>query len=393
MRENFYRDLKPIESFSEIINSSVYSSVPNDWWVVITDVVNSTQAIEEGRYKDVNIAGGLAAMAISNLNQSMEFPYVFGGDGVTFLIPDSMKDDVRSVLVDTKRKVGMFFDLNLRVGMIPVMEILKTGESILVGKWKVSDYYVQAILKGRGVELADSLIKEVDSPYLLMIDEPTPIQANFEGFTCRWQDIPSQNGETVSLILKENNTSKDIAESFRELEKILGSENEYHPITAKTLNVSQSPKILSKEATVTAKSKKGVKKFLALIRIYLETWIVRFAVFTGLPLKAYFYMLRDLKQYNIQSSDFRKFDGSLKMVVSLTPEKRIKLESYLESQEREGNLFYGMHISNRALLTCLMHSESSSEVHFVDGADGGYAMAAKALKGKLVDKNKSNMNN
>jgi hypothetical protein len=34
-------------------------------------------------------------------------------------------------------------------------------------------------------------------------------------------------------------------------------------------------------------------------------------------------------------------------------------------------------------MTCMVHSASSGEVHFVDGADGGYAMAAKMLKAKL----------
>ena len=34
-------------------------------------------------------------------------------------------------------------------------------------------------------------------------------------------------------------------------------------------------------------------------------------------------------------------------------------------------------------MTCLMHVGSAREVHFIDGADGGYALAAKMLKGQV----------
>jgi len=34
-------------------------------------------------------------------------------------------------------------------------------------------------------------------------------------------------------------------------------------------------------------------------------------------------------------------------------------------------------------MTCVLKVASSEEVHFVDGADGGFAMAAKSLKEKL----------
>jgi hypothetical protein len=51
--------------------------VPVDWYAVITDVVNSSEAIEAGRYKEVNTAGVLAAMGISNLRNDMDFPFLF----------------------------------------------------------------------------------------------------------------------------------------------------------------------------------------------------------------------------------------------------------------------------------------------------------------------------
>lgn len=386
MSKSFYQEIPSIHNFANILDDSIYRAVPKNWSIVITDVVNSTQAIEEGRYKDVNVAGGLAAMAMSNLYKDMDHPFVFGGDGVTFLIPSDQLKTVRSILIDTKKKVNQYFNLNLRVGIVPMSEILDAGENILLSKWMISEYYTQAILKGKGVELAENWVKTVDSKYTILDDEPVTIEASFEGFTCRWKDIPSKHGETISLILRQNDSvtsDSNLRESFQKLEKILGSVDDYHPITEQTLNTAFSIKIYMREAIVSAKSKYGLKKYLYILKIFIESLFVKFIIWSKLPAKAFFYTLKDIKKYNIQSSDFRKFDGSLKMVISTTTTKREELEAFLKEEESKGNLNYGIHISNRALLTCLMHSGSTSEVHFVDGADGGYALAAKMLKAKL----------
>ena len=83
----FYKDLPTLESFSQIFSDVQFERVPDDWWIIMTDVVGSTLAIEAGRYKEVNSAGSIAVMAISNHLGDMEFPFIFGGDGMTCLIP------------------------------------------------------------------------------------------------------------------------------------------------------------------------------------------------------------------------------------------------------------------------------------------------------------------
>src|SRR5688500_13136237 len=121
--DNFYKDMQPVNFFSDIFNSRYLHKVPDDWYVVITDVTDSTIAIEQGRYKDVNIAGGIAAIAISNAFNDMDFPFIFGGDGITFLIPESIHKHVRDILYNTKIKVKELFDLSLRTGMVPVRDL------------------------------------------------------------------------------------------------------------------------------------------------------------------------------------------------------------------------------------------------------------------------------
>lgn len=60
-----------------------------------------------------------------------------------------------------------------------------------------------------------------------------------------------------------------------------------------------------------------------------------------------------------------------------------QLQSYLEAEHRAGRLVYGMHKSREALLTCIIQSYNGNHLHFVDGSDGGYALAARELKGRL----------
>lgn len=85
--ESFYANLPILDNFLEITNSDNFHSVPSDWHVVITDIISSTKAIEEGRYKQVNLLGASSIAAVLNIASEIEIPFVFGGDGATLLIP------------------------------------------------------------------------------------------------------------------------------------------------------------------------------------------------------------------------------------------------------------------------------------------------------------------
>ena len=85
------------------------------------------------------------------------------------------------------------------------------------------------------------------------------------------------------------------------------------------------------------------------------------------------------------ASDFRKFDGTLKMIVSCSGEKKEVIEERLQSSMRRGWCSMARISSDRAIMTCLMHEGSEREVHFIDAADGGYALASKPLKAQLKE--------
>jgi len=73
------------------------------------------------------------------------------------------------------------------------------------------------------------------------------------------------------------------------------------------------------------------------------------------------------------------------MTFAANTRDRIQIEAYLKTQYQEGKLCYGIHISNRALITCLVFERMGNQVHFVDAADSGYAMTAVGLKKQLKE--------
>ena len=81
------------------------------------------------------------------------------------------------------------------------------------------------------------------------------------------------------------------------------------------------------------------------------------------------------------NSDFRKFDDGLKLTVDIAPQLGERLADLLAEAAAAGVCRYGIHRQDAALMTCIVPSSRQRDhVHFVDGAAGGYAMAATMLK-------------
>ena len=57
----------------------------------------------------------------------------------------------------------------------------------------------------------------------------------------------------------------------------------------------------------------------------------------------------------------------------------------LEQERAAGRLVYGFHRSSSALMTCLVFDlTSAAHVHFIDDADGGFALAARQMNEQVA---------
>jgi hypothetical protein len=83
----------------------------------------------------------------------------------------------------------------------------------------------------------------------------------------------------------------------------------------------------------------------------------------------------------VENSDFRKYDDGLRMILDCTVELERALTQRLEDAASSQIAHYGLHRQDAAMMTCFAPSVMRSDhVHFIDGARGGYASAATAMK-------------
>jgi hypothetical protein len=115
---HFYRDLVPLPSFETAVDPALHIDVPDDWWIVIADVSDSTEAIAWGAYKNVNTVGVACIAAMVNIDRRIELPYLFGGDGATFAIPEALCEPAVVALRGTQRMAITQFGLHLRAGLV-----------------------------------------------------------------------------------------------------------------------------------------------------------------------------------------------------------------------------------------------------------------------------------
>lgn len=385
MTSTFYQDMPRLTRFSQIFEASGFADVPDDWWVACTDVVGSTKAIEAGAYKEVNSAGSLAAMAIGNHFGGMDFPFFFGGDGMICLVPGNEIEVVSDLLAGTGERVREAFGLELRLGLVPVADLRARGKSLRLAKLQVSDQYCQAILEGDGFDEADRLLKEPGSGYSIDSLRLRKTEPNFAGYTCRWEDFKSPKDETVALIVRFRQADVGWAQAFlNRIDTLLGSPAEHHPLRAETHRVAGNRR-LGAEVAVRTRGRKGWPWVKQLLIVRLQIAWTQAALALGLHILVGKKDMARLITDDLASSDYRKYDNTLKMVVAVGRQARTEIQGLLEGARAEGRIFYGLHVTDRAMITCLMHTGAGHEVHFVDAADGGYAYAARQLKSQIKE--------
>lgn len=365
------------ESFAGIVDPSVYAPVPDDWVVGLSDVVGSTAAIAAGRYKAVNMAGAAVISAVSNAIGHGVFPFVFGGDGASFATPPGAAPAAADALAATATFVSEEFGLTLRVGTVPVRSIRAAGYDLRVARFAASPSVSYAMFSGGGLAWAEAQLK---AGAIALPPAPAGTRPDLSGLSCRFEEIPASRGVILSMVVKPGPNGDEAAygELIREILALAErSSGMSQPIPEGGPPLGWPTAGLDLE--VRAQFRPGMWRPLQ--RLWLLGWRAFAFVILRLKLPVGGFNPTVYVADLVANSDYRKYDDGLRMTLDCAPDLADAIERRLDRAEADGVAAFGLHRQGAAIMTCYTPSvQKSDHIHFVDGAAGGYAAAAAALK-------------
>ncbi len=376
---DFYRHVPVFRQFIQVADEASFLPLPDDWMVGVSDVAQSTKAIRENRYKAVNMAGAAVIASVANMLKPRDFPFVFGGDGACFAVSAADATLARRALAETATWVAEDLNLNLRIGMISVADIRAKGNDVRVGRYMASDNVCIAMFSGGGLAWADAAMKRGE----IVLQRAAPgAHPDLSGLSCRYELIPSQRGQVLSLVVVPGPRArpKDFRSVVQEIARIVeNTPGASRPVASQALRLRWPPEGCDLEARASRRAGESIR----VRKLKVFAWTFLYFIVMRVGLRVGRFVPKKYTREVVENSDFRKFDDSLRMVLDCSPELAAKIENFLKAEAAKGVVRYGANAQNAAMMTCFTPSPSQpSHIHFIDGAQGGYALAAAALKQK-----------
>lgn len=382
---SFYSHLPVTTDFFDASRQELYHPLPENWYVAVTDIVNSTSAIENDRYEIVNILGASPIVGMLNISGKNEIPYTFGGDGAIFCVPPEHYKKAQKVLAECRHIGKTEYELNLRAALIPLSYIRRQGYDVKVARYRASDHYIQAIFSGGGIGFAEDTLKKPGIEEFRISGGDKANEIDFSGLECRWQKVRQQGREVITLMIQSNPGHPEEQEVYasvlHKLREIFGFDDKTNPIDSRNLKMNMSPFKWRGEIKFRTAGKGWLNRISYILKTGIKIAIGK--ILMNLNYKTSTTNWRLYKTDMALNSDHRKFDDMLRLVISGSPEQRRQLETFLQHQYQQERLAYGIHLADSAMITCMVFQYHREHVHFVDGSKGGYVSASKKLKERL----------
>lgn len=180
---DYYASIPVFRGFARLMEPQLYQPVPDDWLIGTADIVESTKAIADRRYKAVNMAGAAVIAAVTNALEGREFPFVFGGDGASFAVSPDDEAAAREALAATATWVREDLALAMRVALVPVTAIRAQGLDVRVARYGPSANLSYAMFAGGGVGWAEAAMKRGE---FAIPPAPSGAQPDLSGLSCRF---------------------------------------------------------------------------------------------------------------------------------------------------------------------------------------------------------------
>jgi hypothetical protein len=380
----FYADLPAYHGSLQklLLNESYFQPVPTSWCVIVTDVQGSTQAVNEGRGRDLNTVAASCVIAALNVTKAhgCEIAFFYGGDGATLIVPEGLREEIVLALQALRANTFISYSLRLRVGSVSVSELLQAGKQLRIAKWAVAPGYDQAVFLGDGLALADSLIK-ADPATSQFPEEERSQEVDLTGLMCRWQEIQpvTPKEEVVCAIIDATDTNMQAtvyAQVLQALDETYGEYQTRHPVNTQNLTPNLQAKNLQRKALLSSGGCSPLSFVKEFIRACLST--ASFKTSIGI---AHFQPQKYLEEL-LLATDTLHVAGSLLTIISGTAEQRLRFREALEKFEQSGMLIFGLAVCPASVMTCYVQRYDARHIHFLDGQDGGYTQASKEWKTK-----------
>jgi Protein of unknown function (DUF3095) len=373
--DGFYDGIPVFRGFGRVMDPALYAPLPDDWSIGVADIVESTRAIAEARYKAVNMAGASVIAGITNALEGREFPFVFGGDGASFAVSPQDYERAREALAATAVWVEESLNLVMRVALVPASVVRAQGFDVRVARFGPSPNLSYAMFSGGGLNWAEAAMKRGE---FAIPKAPPGTQPDLSGLSCRFEEIPATRGLILSVLVMPARAADPVA--FRKvIEDVVAlverSPEAGRPVPPGGPPLRWPPAGVEFEARAARGGSLFRRRAYVLGRTMFAYLIMRFGIKVG------GFVPKTYVQQVVENSDFRKYDDGLRMILDCTPELEQALTRRLVKAASEGVVRYGLHRQDAAMMTCFTPSALRSDhVHFIDGARGGYASAATALK-------------
>jgi Protein of unknown function (DUF3095) len=267
----------------------------------------------------------------------------------------------------------------MRVALVPLAAIRAQELDVRVARFGPSPNLSYAMFSGGGLGFAEAAMKRGE--FAVPVASPGT-QPDLSGLSCRFEEIPAVRGLILSVLVSPVPGTDSVA--YRRLIEDIVALVERSPDQGRPVPPG-GPPLRWPPAGIEFEARARRGGALLTRRLKVFAWTLFYYVVMRFGIKVGGFAPKIYVQQLVENSDFRKYDDGLRMVLDCTPELEAAISARLAAASSAGIARYGLYRQDAAMMTCFTPSALRSDhVHFIDGARGGYASAATALKATLT---------
>ncbi len=361
----FYTDLpeQRVNTISQLATyyreyKTYFTAVPDDWWVIITDIKGSTRLTEAGHGEKINhiAAKTIAAVVNEACGKAIHVPFVYGGDGGTILIPPVLLEQTGRNLTAIEQDAYENEHIALRVGAVSMRHLRNRGHDIHTLKTSIAGHQSAQFI-GSGMYQAEKILKDADTQThpedaILWSHHTHGIHPHpdLSYLVCPYNPIKTKDNRTIAVFLIEpcHRSPAHIADILEQMATIMPNIHDISPFTKESL-------------LMTLKNQDTTYKQQLSTNLDIE-----YATHGKYYAKV----------------DQIKIDHMIRGIVAITPDQYQRLTRLLTTHEQQGSICYAMKIGTHIRMICNVPS-ADAESHWIDGTDDyTYTHVAKVFKTK-----------